>query len=228
MILHARNNQLLLEVTYHARTGFRRCGTSLPQLSSGPLGRKLHQRGEILFMTKQIITRLFVAFLLFSCGCPSSQAQSKVTDSTDNGKQYVGLKYNGKNSFPPNFKRIKEYRLDSVGSNEFGIVVMQQGKTTMAWFLGRFPNQEHVKGPYVIIDVLLLPPLKKNQVSMFGTCRWNDEDQFDQDLIAIGDDSGSSEVKTIRRAWCANRETRRFESISIKNLRGVNEDRISD
>ena len=26
-------------MTYHARTGFRRCGTSLPQLSSGPLGR---------------------------------------------------------------------------------------------------------------------------------------------------------------------------------------------
>jgi hypothetical protein len=25
-------------VTYHARIGFRRCGTSLPQLSSGPLG----------------------------------------------------------------------------------------------------------------------------------------------------------------------------------------------
>jgi hypothetical protein len=40
MILHARNNQLLLDRTYHARTGFRRCGTSWPQLSSGPLGGK--------------------------------------------------------------------------------------------------------------------------------------------------------------------------------------------
>jgi hypothetical protein len=27
-----------LDRTYLARTGFRRCGTSLPQLSSGPLG----------------------------------------------------------------------------------------------------------------------------------------------------------------------------------------------
>jgi predicted small secreted protein len=27
-----------LDVTYHARIGFRRCGTSLPQLSSDPLG----------------------------------------------------------------------------------------------------------------------------------------------------------------------------------------------
>ena len=39
-ILHARNNQLLSDMTYLARTGFRRCGTSWPQLSSGPLGRK--------------------------------------------------------------------------------------------------------------------------------------------------------------------------------------------
>ena len=39
-IWHARNNQLLLDRTYLARTGFRRCGTSSPQLSSGPLGRQ--------------------------------------------------------------------------------------------------------------------------------------------------------------------------------------------
>jgi hypothetical protein len=33
-------------VTYHARIGFRRCGTSLPQLSSGPLG------GQFITITK--------------------------------------------------------------------------------------------------------------------------------------------------------------------------------
>jgi len=38
--LHARKNQLLLDMTRHARNGYRRCGTSLPQLSSGPLGGK--------------------------------------------------------------------------------------------------------------------------------------------------------------------------------------------
>jgi uncharacterized protein YdhG (YjbR/CyaY superfamily) len=50
MILLARNTQLLLDWTYHARTGFRRCGTSLPQLSSGPLG------GEIFVETMKRIT----------------------------------------------------------------------------------------------------------------------------------------------------------------------------
>jgi hypothetical protein len=35
-----RNNQLLLDWTYHVRTGYRSYAASPPQLSSGPLGGK--------------------------------------------------------------------------------------------------------------------------------------------------------------------------------------------
>ena len=41
MILHARKWESQSDAAYHARTDYRRCGTSLPQLSSGPLGSSM-------------------------------------------------------------------------------------------------------------------------------------------------------------------------------------------
>jgi len=74
MILHARNNQLLLDVTYHARTGFRRCGTSLPQLSSGPLGGCI----QTSTMTKRSIKQSLQFFSILVI-ILSAQAQAQDT-----------------------------------------------------------------------------------------------------------------------------------------------------
>ena len=56
-------------MTCHARTGFRRCGTSWPQLSSGPLGR----HGESHRVTQEInlhrILILTLVLLLLISGC---------------------------------------------------------------------------------------------------------------------------------------------------------------
>jgi len=50
-------------VTYHARIGFRRCGTSLPQLSSGPLGgMRLYQKGIFV----RTLNNTFLALLALS------------------------------------------------------------------------------------------------------------------------------------------------------------------
>jgi hypothetical protein len=54
-------------VTYHARIGFRRCGTSLPQLSSGPLASAKYIMRTIIF---QILCAL--TFQHLSAQMPSS------------------------------------------------------------------------------------------------------------------------------------------------------------
>jgi hypothetical protein len=55
-------------MTRHARTGFRRCGTSLPQLSSGPLGWR-HQASFFLNQDSTMKLALLLILMLALNGC---------------------------------------------------------------------------------------------------------------------------------------------------------------
>ena len=85
MILHARNSQLLSDVDRHARTGFRRCGTSSPQLSSGPLARK---KGNCVNTVL-----LILLFANLNCKIESNAdneaIQSDTTHKNNNSKYYT-------------------------------------------------------------------------------------------------------------------------------------------
>jgi hypothetical protein len=52
-------------MTYHARTGFRRCGTSSPQLSSGPLGRQNQGYNQMKNIRLIGIALIALALILF-------------------------------------------------------------------------------------------------------------------------------------------------------------------
>jgi hypothetical protein len=78
-------------VTYHTRIGFRRCGTSSPQLSSGPLGRtKEHITMKPL---TAFIIFLFVT-LLISCKSDKNNPVASTTQQLPDGiAGYVSVKY---------------------------------------------------------------------------------------------------------------------------------------
>jgi hypothetical protein len=80
--LHARNKQLLLDMTYHARTGFRRCGTSLPQLSSGPLGGCCQQSSIIKEENMRTITFAVLTVMLSGCATVFKGYMSEVEIKT--------------------------------------------------------------------------------------------------------------------------------------------------
>jgi hypothetical protein len=57
-----------LDVTYHARIGFRRCGASPPQLSSGPLGsthKEVNKLLTALFMPAIWFLKSFTYWVVF-------------------------------------------------------------------------------------------------------------------------------------------------------------------
>src|ERR1700690_17537 len=72
-------------MTCHARTGFRRCGTSLPQLSSGPLGRQLTPIAKMKLHFYQLLACSAICIIVVSYDA-ISQPYGRVVGNVIDGR----------------------------------------------------------------------------------------------------------------------------------------------
>jgi hypothetical protein len=174
-------------------------------------------------MTRQMIIQVFTGLLFLCFSNTSNWAQSKVKHDTDIAKQFIGVKFGDLSELSSNLEYGSCYMLDG---HKYGLAVVRRGNVTMIWF-ERFLYRDSLKAHFEVIDVLTLPQIKKNQILVFGKCFYKGNERYDRKIVAIGEDSGTSNVDRIIRAWHVNFNTQRFESIPVENLRGTNEERMS-
>ncbi|MBN8674879.1 MAG: hypothetical protein J0L56_12135 [Chitinophagales bacterium] len=135
-------------------------------------------------------------------------------------RELIGKKYNQGPSLPglAGF----EYRESGLafGINEpeqFSVTVFQNGPTYIVFFA---INEDTAANNYTILDVLLIKRVKSSQVIKTLVCR---QDKISNEAIVAVTQPGSSEYSRALKAWRFNRDKRRFELISIKEIDCLNE-----
>ena len=68
----------------------------------------------------------------------------------------------------------------------------------------------------MVLDVLKLAKLKNEEGLFSGACKLNNI--RDSEIIAVAKMENVRELRTIIKAWRANRQGGKFESISVSNL----------
>lgn len=132
----------------------------------------------------------------------------------------IGTKYNQGPSLPglTGF----EYRESGLafGINEpeqFSVTVFQNGPTYIVFFA---INGDTTTNDYTILDVLLIKQVKSSQVIKTLLCR--QQKIGDEGIVALTQPS-NKEYSRALKAWRFNRDKRRFELISIKDIDCLNE-----
>jgi hypothetical protein len=144
-----------------------------------------------------------------------AQAQ---TTSTSTNATYIGLRHGPK--LPPGLKEeggglISDPYKDKT---QFGIAHVTRGKQNFLWFeLGTHHNAAG-QAFWEVLDVVTLPPLRRNHIVMYTLCLLNDKP--DPEIAAVIEPikPGSYDTRTLR-AWRANRQTRKFEEITVKGVK---------
>ena len=164
--------------------------------------------------------RILYLSLCFPIALASTQETSD--SAAVSGKQYIGLKFG--RDLPKGIKYSGGYLLD----DRLSLRQVRSRQRIMIWFDQFLFRDSTGTAHFQVLDVLVLPKIRSGQVLIFGTCLFKGDNRYDPEIIGIGDDNGSPSVRRIRVAWRANRTTQKFESISVDDLEGINESKISD
>lgn len=157
--------------------------------------------------------------------CAGQQASSAQTSATVERSEYLGLRI--AESLPAGLKSGNHFLISSKSGVDipldFGIREVSKGKLRMLW-LERVAERDakNVLG-WEVLDVLVLPPVKKGQILATSYCFIGKE--YEPEVFAIFDYKDKQYFTRARRAWRANRLVGRFEEIPTKNIRCQNEGR---
>lgn len=100
---------------------------------------------------------------------------------------------------------------------QFSVTVFQNGPAYIVFFS---INEDTTTNDYTILDVLLIRQVKSNQVIKTLVCR---QDKISSEAIVAVTQPGNTEYSRAVKAWRLNRDKRRFELISIKEIDCLNE-----
>lgn len=135
-------------------------------------------------------------------------------------KPLIGKTYNNDRILPglPDY----EYREVTLASDQddpeqFSVSVFQKGPTYVVLFT---LNKDTTTDDYIVLDVLVIKQVKKNQAVKTVLCRQNKISNLE--IVAVTQ-PGNSEFSPALRAWRFNRDKRRFELMSIKDIDCMNE-----
>lgn len=135
-------------------------------------------------------------------------------------KPLIGKTYNNDRILPglPDY----EYREVTLASDQddpeqFSVSVFQKGPTYVVLFT---LNKDTTTDDYIVLDVLVIKQVKKNQTVKTVLCRQNKISNLE--IVAVTQ-PGNSEFSPALRAWRFNRDKRRFELMSIKDIDCMNE-----
>ncbi len=169
-----------------------------------------------------VVTILLITFVLtpYSVGqrAPSAQTSVEIERS-----KYVGLQI-GK-SLPRGLK-VKDHFLISSKSGvdipmDYGIREVFGGKVKMLWFERVKERDAKSVLQWKVLDVLILPLIKRNQILAHSRCFIGKE--YEPEVFAIIVYEDKEYFTRVRRAWRANRLKEKFEEIPAKNIRCGNE-----
>jgi hypothetical protein len=163
-----------------------------------------------------MIKIIFLFFLIPTLYTASGQGQFAGTKT----RPLIGKTYNNDRVLPglPDY----EYREVTLASDEndpeqFSVSVFQKGPTYVVLFTH---NIDKATDDYIVLDVLVIKQVKKNQVVKTALCRQNKISNME--IVAVTQ-PGGSEFSPALRAWRFNRDKRRFEIASIKDIDCMNE-----
>lgn len=163
---------------------------------------------------KEILLSVVLISALYSASGQGQFAGAKT-------KPLIGKKYNNDKVLPglPDY----EYREVTLASDEddpeqFSVCVFQKGPTYVVLFT---LNKDIKTDDYVILDVLVIKQVKKNQLVKTVLCRKNKIS--DMEIVAVTQPGVNDEFSSALRAWRFNRDKRRFEIAAIKDVDCMNE-----
>lgn len=134
-----------------------------------------------------------------------------------NTRSYIGLRYQG--GKPP--KGIQELTGWTVGigrepDQSYAVSYVRQGSQQMLWFLNLVSRDRSGKPNWEVIDAINLPKFNSGEELAPPTCKL--KGVSDPELIAYIIYEDKELLTNIRRAWRANRRTRKIEEIPPKNI----------
>jgi hypothetical protein len=155
--------------------------------------------------------------------CAGQQASSARTSAKVGRSEYVGLRI--AESLPAGLKSGNHFLVASKSGVDipldFGIREVSKGKIRMLWLERVAERNAKSVLRWEVLDVLVLPPVKKNQVLAASYCFIGKE--YEPEVFAIFNYQDKQYFTRARRAWRANRFEERFEEIPTKNIRCENE-----
>ena len=151
---------------------------------------------------------------------PSQGNQAPAVQKATNSKaSYLGLRYAG-NKLPRGHKWVGGSLLSDPYSNEkqYGVTEVSRGKVKMMW-LDRLTHHDAAgTAHWEIRDVLILPPIRKNQLLFYVNCSLANKP--DSELVVITDDAvRGGYFSRVRHAWRANRKTEKFQQIPVTGIK---------
>jgi hypothetical protein len=151
---------------------------------------------------------LTALILILSCNSNSPKFKSLI------GKEYQTLTEFG---IMQGYQEQEAILIESLNDIEYGIAHYKKGSFNVVAF-ERIMRQANGKVNYLLIDVLEINGIGKNQRISCGLCRLNKLN--DTDIIAVyqfnNNDNGFS--TKVKKAWRANRKTDKFEQIDTKGI----------
>ncbi|MFB2891337.1 hypothetical protein ACE1CI_00165 [Aerosakkonemataceae cyanobacterium BLCC-F50] len=134
-----------------------------------------------------------------------------------NTRSYIGLRYQGR-KLP---KGIQEIAGWTVGTGteprqSYGVSYVRQGSQQMLWFQNLVSRDRSGNPNWEVIDAISLPKFNTGEQIAPPTCKL--KGVSDPELIALVKYEDKEILTNIRRAWRANRRTRKIEEIPPKNI----------
>lgn len=110
-----------------------------------------------------------------------------------------------------------EYRSVTIVSDEddpeqFSVAVFQKGPTYVVLFTH---NKDTTTDVYTVLDVLVIKQVKKNEVVRTALCRQNRQSNPEIVTVILAAETAFTPAL---RAWCFNRDKRRFQVMAVKDV----------
>ena len=151
-------------------------------------------------------------------GASGPQAATEVESA-----KFVGLRI--AESLPMGLKSHNHFMIASkhgvATPLEFGVREVSKGKVKMLWFERVAERDRNRVLTWQVLDVLVLPPIKKNQVLATSNCFVAKD--FEPEVVALFDNEDKENLTRTRQAWRANRLTGKFEDVPLRGVRCRNE-----
>ena len=137
----------------------------------------------------------------------------------DEARQFVGYRHEGVKRGERLPNGAKDLGGGLLSDEDYGVTRFKKGKNYMLW-LERIVDRNETGVPsWEVRDVLSFGKLKKNQEFLFSyssPCWENNEENLD--LIVLAESAPKPKSYKVLKAWRADVEREKFQSVSIKGI----------
>jgi len=134
-------------------------------------------------------------------------------------KQLIGYRHEGVKRGERLPNGAKDLGGGLLSDEDYGVTRFKKGKNYMLWLERIVERNEAGVPSWEVRDVLSFGKLKKNQTFLFShslPCRENEMKNLD--LIVLAEFAPKTKTYKVLKAWQANVEKEKFESVSIEGI----------